>query len=159
MAAKTSTPEERKAGDQDPDQDTKEEEESTGGEATEEEGVEGTGALTRGLVEGISEDGEMTGEILRLIQPESDGGTKATTETCRGLNRCELDLLGLSGSEEGSQDGPELEVTLRSTVARRKALMVLRTWGEAGTVEAGGGHLEEAAHPEEQVRRVLPLLF
>lgn len=77
MAAKTFTPEERRAGDQDQGQDTKEEEEeATGGEATEEEGVEGTGALTRGLVEGISEDGETTGEILSIIQPECDGGQR-----------------------------------------------------------------------------------
>ncbi len=66
MEVRTSTAEERRAGDQDLDQDTREEEgEDTGGEDTEEEeGTEGTGAPTRGLPEESSEDAETTGETL-----------------------------------------------------------------------------------------------
>lgn len=56
---------ERKAGGQ--DQDIREEEVATGGEDTEEqEGMEGTGDLTSGSVGTGLEDGEMTGETLRL---------------------------------------------------------------------------------------------
>lgn len=65
--ARTSTAEERRAGGQDLDQDTREVE-ATGGEDTEEEeeeeGMEGTGAPTRGSREESSEDGETTGETL-----------------------------------------------------------------------------------------------
>lgn len=80
------------------------------------------------------------------------GGTGARTEACRSLKWCELDLLVLSGSEEGAPAGPELEVTLTSTVARKRALTAQRRWVEAGTTEAEGGHLEEEVHPEEEVR-------
>lgn len=63
MEARTSTAEERRAGDL--GQDTREEEaEATGGEDTEEEGTEGTGAPTRGSAEGSLEDEETTGETL-----------------------------------------------------------------------------------------------
>lgn len=91
MEAWTSMAEERRAGDQDLDQDTREEED-TGGEDTEEEeeGTEGTGALMRGLPEESSEDGETT------------------------------------GSEEEAPAGPEAEVTPKSMVARRRALMARR---------------------------------
>lgn len=65
MEARTSTAEERRAGDLDLGQDTREEEEEATGEVdTEEEGMEGTGALMRGSAEGSSEDGETTGEML-----------------------------------------------------------------------------------------------
>lgn len=65
MEAKISTAEERRAGDQDLDRDTREEEvEATGGGDTEGEGTEGTGALTRGSPVESSEDGETTGETL-----------------------------------------------------------------------------------------------
>lgn len=54
---------ERKAGGQ--DQDTRgEEEAATGGQDTEEEGVEGTGDPTSGSVGKALEDGGMTGESL-----------------------------------------------------------------------------------------------
>lgn len=67
MEARTSTEGERRAGDLDLGQDTREEEEEE--EATEvgdieQEGTEGTGALMRGSAEGSSEDGETTGEML-----------------------------------------------------------------------------------------------
>lgn len=63
MEARTSTAEERRAGDL--DQDTREEEvEATEGEDTaEEEGTEGAGVLTRGSLEESLEDGGMTGEM------------------------------------------------------------------------------------------------
>lgn len=68
MEARTSTEEERRAGDLDLGQDTKEEEEeeeeATEVGDTEQEGTEGTGALMRGSAEGSSEDGETTGEML-----------------------------------------------------------------------------------------------
>lgn len=66
MVARTSMAEERRAGDQDLDQDTREEEgEATEGEDTEEEeGTEGTGAPTRGSQEESSEDAETTGETV-----------------------------------------------------------------------------------------------
>lgn len=66
MEARTSTAEERRAGDLDLEQDTREEEgEDTGGEDTEEEeGTEGTGAPTRGSLEESLEDEETTGETF-----------------------------------------------------------------------------------------------
>lgn len=62
----------------------------------------------------------------------------------------ELDSLGLSGSEEEAPAGPEVEVTLTSTGARRRALTARRRWVEAGTTGAEGGRLEEEVHPEEE---------
>lgn len=60
---------ERKAGGQDQDQDIRGEEEeeaaaATGGQDTEEEGVQGTGDPMSGSVGKALEDGEMTGESL-----------------------------------------------------------------------------------------------
>ncbi len=64
-----------------------------------------------------------------------------------------MDSPGVLGSEEAPA-GPEVEVTLMSTVAQRRASMARRKWAEAGTTEAEGGRLEEEVHPEveEEVR-------
>ena len=58
----------------------------------------------------------------------------------------------ISGSEEAAPAGPELEVTLTSTAAERRALTALKRWAEAGTAEAEGGRPEGGVHPEEGVR-------
>lgn len=55
-----------------------------------------------------------------------------------------------TGSEEEAPAGPEVEVTLTSTGARRRALTARRRWVEAGTTGAEGGRLEEEVHPEEE---------
>lgn len=70
MEARTSTAEERRAGDLDLEPDTREEEEEedTEGEDTEEEeGMEGTGAQTRGSLEESLEGGETTGETFLIL--------------------------------------------------------------------------------------------
>lgn len=152
MEDRTSTAEEKRVGNLDLGRDTREEEEDTGGVATEEEGggMEGPGALRRGLAEENFVGGETTGETTFV---NVGGGCRGGTSS--GLQGSELVQLVFSGTEEEAPVGPVLESTLMITVARMRALMGQMKWGEDGTTGAEGGCLEEV-HPGQEVREPVP---
>lgn len=60
----------------------------------------------------------------------------------------------MTGSEAVAPAGPEVEVTLTSLEARKRAMMSPKTWVEAGTTEAEGDRHEEGVHQEQEVTTV-----
>ncbi|KAG7240454.1 hypothetical protein INR49_026862 [Caranx melampygus] len=82
-------------------------------------------------------------------------GTEGTGAQRRGSAEGSSEDGEMTGSEEGGPADPELEATLTSTEARTRPSTAQRTWAEAGTTEAGGGHLVEEDPPEEEVTMVI----